>query len=978
MMPTPDAALPKPSATALRTLATVRALADTDPAAARALALPLLGQPVLHVQALALVIELSKRLGDGPMAAAYARRAARLAPKNPIARNLAASALREAGFTDEALSQALAALALAPADTQTQIGAVQAAAAAGRPQAGLSAALGLLRAPGCVDAFRLAAGLLDACAGGAPWGAAWLDGQTVTGCLGCLRCLPPTPPEVLVLCDGVPVGRAVADSPLAGLAAVCGFSLALPPGLAGANLEAVLAATGQPLFGSPLPVPEAPASPVPHAAPGAGSSAGPAGPADAAPPGNASAGFSASACAGPSGRFDARCSGNAAAGFPPTGPAPFHTGRQPALSGPSLAVDVVVPVYKGLAETRACLESVLRAGGGTAWRLVVVNDCSPDPQLTAWLRQLAGTGCITLLENATNQGFPATANRGMAHGPNRDVVLLNSDALVFDGWLDRLAAAAYAAPDIGTATPFSNNATICSYPSFNGDNPLPPDCGPAGLDRLFAQVNAGRVCDLPTAVGFCMYIRRDCLQAVDDFDAAAFGRGYGEENDFCRRAAASGWRHVLCADVFVVHAGGASFGATKDAALARNLDILAARHPDYLDLVAAFTRADPALPLRRAVDMARLMRLCRAPLVVRLCHGRDGGTARRLAEEAAELAGAGYDAGLLAPANPEEPDSRVRLTLDGAPPVPNLVYDLPSQWSELLTDLRALGTVGLIIHHFLDLPDVVLDLPEALGLPYEARVHDYAWFCPRITLIDDLGLPCPEPDAAACQRCVEVGIPLEDDLPPVAALLQRSARLLGAAGRVLAPSRDAAARMARHFPAARLLAAPHPEPAFAPPPVPAWLPWDGTRPLRLALIGALGAHKGYEVLLAMARDAARRELPLSFAVAGFTRDDFALFATGRVFVTGRFEEGQAAQVVRELHCQAALCLSVWPETWCYTLTEGWRAGLWTVGFDVGAVGERIAETGFGWRLPLTLSGREVNDRLLALFSRPPAPGSLMA
>ena len=126
----------------------------------------------------------------------------------------------------------------------------------------------------------------------------------------------------------------------------------------------------------------------------------------------------------------------------------------------------------------------------------------------------------------------------------------------------------------------------------------------------------------------------------------------------------------------------------------------------------------------------------------------------------------------------------------------------------------------------------------------------------------------------------------------------------------------------------------------------------------------------------MARDAARRELPLSFAVAGFSLDDYALFATGRVFVTGRYDEGEATAVVRELGCQAALCLSVWPETWCYTLTEAWRAGLWTIGFDLGAVAERIAATGYGWRVPLTLDGRAVNNRLLALFANPPTPGGL--
>lgn len=645
-------------------------------------------------------------------------------------------------------------------------------------------------------------------------------------------------------------------------------------------------------------------------------------------------------------------------------------------------VDVVVPVYKGLAETRACLHAILAAAGTVRPHVVAVSDQSPDAALVSWLRGLAGAGRITLLENACNLGFPATANRGLAQHPDRDVVLLNSDALVFDGWLDRLAATAHAAPDIGTATPFSNNATICSYPAFNADNPLPGDISPAELDRLMARVNAGAALDLPTGVGFCLYLRRDCLDDAGDFDAAAFGRGYGEENDFCRRSAHLGWRHVLAADVFVVHAGGVSFGTSKDAALARNLAVLAERHPGYLPLVLEFCRRDPILPLRRAVDMARLARHARGPLLLRLCHGKDGGTARRLADEAAELAASGYATARIAPAAPEapgspdSPDNRVRLTIDGAPGTPNLVYAMPHELPALVADLKALCTVGVIYHHFLDLPAEILDLPRLLDVPHEVRVHDYGWFCPRITLIDDTGLTCSEPDPAACQRCIDVGeaAPIAD--VPVAALLERSARILGTAGRVITPSRDAAARLARHFPTAPTQAMAHPEPAFAPPPGPAGLPWDGATPLRLALIGAIGRHKGYDVLLSMARDAARRELPLSFAVAGFTQDDFALFATGRVFVTGRYEEGEAGQVVRDLGCQAALFLSVWPETWCYTLTEAWRAGLWAVGFDIGAVGERIAETGWGWRLPPTLDGRAVNDRLLTLFAKPPAPGGL--
>ena len=248
-MPTPDAVLSPPTPAARRALEAARSLAGSDPAQARRLALPLLGQPALHVEALAMVIELSRRLGDGPAAAAFARRAARLAPKSALARVLAANALAEAGFPDEALNQALAAEALCPKDAGACLAAVRAALAAGRPAAGLPAALTLLRGPDSLETFRLAAGLIDACCGGNIWGAAWRDGETVTGCL---RRISPTPPEVLVLADGLPVGRVVADAPLAGLEGLGGFWLALPSGLDAARLEAVRADDGLSLFGSPL------------------------------------------------------------------------------------------------------------------------------------------------------------------------------------------------------------------------------------------------------------------------------------------------------------------------------------------------------------------------------------------------------------------------------------------------------------------------------------------------------------------------------------------------------------------------------------------------------------------------------------------------------------------------------------------------------------------------------------------------------
>ena len=165
-------------------------------------------------------------------------------------------------------------------------------------------------------------------------------------------------------------------------------------------------------------------------------------------------------------------------------------------------VDIIVPVYRGLSETRRCLDSVLAHPQHCRYELVVIDDAGPEPELTTWLDELATRRRITLLRHTANVGFVATANHGLALHPDRDVILLNSDTEVHGDWLDRLVDCAYADARIGTVTPFSNNATICSYPRFCRDNPLPEGLGLAELDALFRRANRGRRLEIPTAVGF--------------------------------------------------------------------------------------------------------------------------------------------------------------------------------------------------------------------------------------------------------------------------------------------------------------------------------------------------------------------------------------------------------------------------------------------------------------------------------------------
>jgi GT2 family glycosyltransferase len=271
-------------------------------------------------------------------------------------------------------------------------------------------------------------------------------------------------------------------------------------------------------------------------------------------------------------------------------------------------IDVIVPVHSGRAATMRCLASVLDCNAGAEFEAIVIDDRTPEPEIARHLDELAAAGRITLLRNDSNQGFVRSVNRGMALHPDRDVVLLNSDTEVAADWLRRLHACAARDPGVGTVTPFSNNATICSYPYPGWMGGVPGTLGLAALDRLFATINADKQIDLPTGVGSCLYIRRACLDQIGLFDAERFGRGYGEENDFCLRAATAGWRNVLACDVFVFHEGAVSFAGERNERAKAALVALLQVHPDYLKRVGAFVSADPAAPLRTAIDTARLAR----------------------------------------------------------------------------------------------------------------------------------------------------------------------------------------------------------------------------------------------------------------------------------------------------------------------------------------------------------------------------------
>jgi GT2 family glycosyltransferase/glycosyltransferase involved in cell wall biosynthesis len=600
--------------------------------------------------------------------------------------------------------------------------------------------------------------------------------------------------------------------------------------------------------------------------------------------------------------------------------------------------NIIIPIYKGVAITRACIQSVLETRDPIRDSVVLINDCSPDPEMARMLGSLAAEAGVYLLDNASNLGFVGSVNRGLAFSRIGHAVLLNSDTRVFQGAWDEMERLLLAEPDIGTITALSNNATIFTYPHLTlvAEGPI-EDLSWAELAEAALEINAGNVVDVPTGHGFCMTIRRCVLDSVGYLDPR-FGRGYCEENDFCMRAADRGWRNVAACAVFVEHRESVSFQGDRAALIRSNMSQLSTLYPDYIPTVMRFERDDPLRVARWPLDGFRLKRAAavggRYALIIQNSLG--GGT--KTAIQDIETA-YGYD-------------GRERITLtfrkDGMRELivrdPRIYAVFTPEDDDALFSILEDANVDLVLVH--QLLGSTHGFVQRLGRWGSTRqmkfyMHDFYAFCPRVTMLDALNRFCRAAGVDKCARCVDMAGSHEasqlDNLRPAEhrALFDI---FLQQCKDVIAPSNDTARWANRIFSELVISAIPHPQLGMKR----RASVRDGD-PNQIVLLGAIGPHKGSRRLLELARQA-RLEYPaLRFHVVGHTDIDKELRAEGNVTITGPYRPEELESLVYYTRARVALFLHEWPETFSYTLTEAWLLGLWPIVPSLGAPAERVTD-----------------------------------
>lgn len=600
----------------------------------------------------------------------------------------------------------------------------------------------------------------------------------------------------------------------------------------------------------------------------------------------------------------------------------------------STGITILLPVHNATDHVARCLARLLSMTD-LPWRLVIVEDGSTDPALRPMLLSwVARHPQASLICHDAPRGFAAAVNAALATLGDSDtpVVLLNSDVTLPLGWASRLIAPLLVDANVASVTPLSNEGELMGAPHACAGVAL-RNAEVDAVDAALAPFARHRdLAMLPTGSGFCMALSPHWLAQVPRFDEG-FGRGYGEEVDWCQRTRALGGRHVCQTGLFVGHVGAASFG-TEQRRILRNkaASVLSRRWPRFDGEVAQALAHDPLAGdrLRAGVFWARA-RLQGGSLPVYVAHSLGGGTARWLSQRLSR-----HEIAVVLRVG-----GAVRWQLELYTPA-GVTRAATARFDDVAGLLRAAGPRDVIYACAVgdptpqDIPFRLLDLC-AKGQRLEVLFHDYFPLNRDYTFRS-----APDPEWQALWR------PALERAEHLTVFSDASRMIVAACHPDLAHK----IRLRPHGPLG---------------PVPRLSPAPSGR-MVIAVPGNLNAQKGVSVVADLARVFARTG-EARLVVLGEVAPECPLPRSVRV--VGGYHLEDLPHLVAWHGIGLWLVPSLWPETFSYVTQESLATGLPCIGFDLGGQGDALRAQGTGQVVSLRNDGSVDLEALLATLRAVP-------
>ena len=606
-------------------------------------------------------------------------------------------------------------------------------------------------------------------------------------------------------------------------------------------------------------------------------------------------------------------------------------------------IDIVIPVYNGYDYLEKLFDT-LEANTTSPYRLVVVNDAGDDEQVLPFLKErLQRFDNAVLIENRENIGFVRSVLKALEK-VNSHFVILNTDTELPPYWLERLMYPIFHTPNVASTTPFTNAGTIASFPRFLEDNPIFENLDEVTLDKAFRHIKPTiHDAEAPTGVGFCMGVNYDVVERIGFFDPEAFGKGYGEENDWCQRAIQAGYVNLIIPNLFVYHKHGGSFPSeVKQKLIEENHKKLLQRYPGYDKEVQTYIAKDPHRTIREVLVLTASTLSRKAVLV--FDHGLGGGANRYIDEKIRDMVSARKNTILIrydfygkrfllehryktykhyfALENLEAIDYLLKFVNIKSIFLNSLVaYPYPQEMLEYLDDYLKKHS------------DVKLTVP----------VHDYYCICPSYTLLNDKGIYCGVPkDIGECRKCMQNNTQewntFHTEVVDIDRWRELWQALLDRSEKILCFSRSSAEILSRAYPTLmmeKLSIEPHEVCDIEP----LQMPSKRTdEPKVIGVLGAINYAKGAAVVKELVALIEAENLPYRVVVIGEITERID---SDRFEMTGKYKREKLPQLIRRYGVDLFVIPSICPETFSYTTEEIIQMQMPLFVFDIGAPAERV-------------------------------------
>ena len=621
-------------------------------------------------------------------------------------------------------------------------------------------------------------------------------------------------------------------------------------------------------------------------------------------------------------------------------------------------IDIIIPVFNELVLLPPLCKSIVD-NTLSPYRLFIIDDCSTEKDVYPFLNKFKLDHpqlTIEIIQNKKHIGFINSVNQVVQYTKN-NFVILNCVHELPTGWLERLMHPILENKSIASTTPFTADDLIHRYFDLLDIKDNDINFSVNKLDRFFQNlIPINEIHNIYTGFGFCMGVNKLIFDEIGLFDNNSSRAEYGDEAEWCIKAAKKGYRNIFVPNLFVYHHKNRTL--FDDIKQQPNSGLTTIQ----LQNEAVQNKFLNGYPLREISQFLILYMLstdqCKCKRILFIDHDLGGGAnVYRINYIKKELY-AGNQIFLFT-FNYHRKIFELRFLQN------NLTLSFESNNLEQIKNVltKYVGIDNIVLSETVSFPnisallDIILSLQESHSATLSTLIHDFFCICPCYTLLDNTTTFCGPPDSVStCLACLPQNnqdFRIFYKKPDIIFWRRKWNYVLNRSNEIICFSNSSKDILLKAYPNIehdKILVIPHsPEHLSS-----CLLQQENvknytteTSTLTIGILGSIQIPKGASIIAKMLTIIEEENRNVQIIIIG---DISPTLHSKHLKITGKYTHDRLQHIISNNNIDIFLIPAIWPETFSYTTEEIMQMGFPLAVFNLGAPAERAARYAKGFIL----------------------------